>query len=62
MSDKKSYMNQSNLITEGFFDKLKTLLGFDSKKTKILKKDKKINQNLKLMVLLFVFLALFYQV
>ena len=46
MSDKKSYMNQSNLITEGFFDKLKTLLGVDSKKTKILKKDKKINQNL----------------
>ena len=47
MSNKKSYMNKSNLITEGFFDKLKTLLGFDSKKTKILKKDKKINQNLK---------------
>jgi len=47
MSDKKSYMNQSNLITEGFFDKLKSLLGFDSKKVKVLKKDKKINQNLK---------------
>ena len=47
MSDKKSYMNQSNLITEGFFDKLKYFFGFDSKKVKVLKKDKKINQNLK---------------
>ena len=46
MSNKKSYMNKSNLITEGFFDKLKSLLGLDSKKVKILKKDKKINQNL----------------
>ena len=26
MSKKKSYMNQSNLITEGFFDKIKTFL------------------------------------
>ena len=35
MSNKKSYMNQSNLITEGFFDKLKSLLGLDSKKVKL---------------------------
>lgn len=46
MSKKKSYMNQSNLITEGFFDKLKSLLGLDSKKVKKLKKDKKITGNL----------------
>ncbi len=26
MSKKKSYMNQSNLINEGFFDKLKSFL------------------------------------
>ena len=31
MSKKKSYMNQSNLIAEGFFSKLGKMLGLSSK-------------------------------
>ena len=35
-------MNKSNLIAEGFFEKLKSILGLDNKKIKTLKKDKKL--------------------
>ncbi len=47
MSDKKSYMNKSNLMAEGFFEKLKSVFKLDNKKIKALKKDKKITNNLK---------------
>ena len=40
-------MNQNNIINEGFFDKLKRLLGLSSKQEKILKKSKKFNTALK---------------
>ena len=46
MSDKKSYMNNESILAEGFFSKLAKMLGFSSKKEKILKKDKKINSAL----------------
>ena len=41
MSKKKSYMNKENILSEGFFDKLKSLLGFDKREIKSLKKNKK---------------------
>ena len=47
MSDKKSYMNQSNLITEGFFSKLRKVLGLSSKEEKTLKKNKKFMKSFK---------------
>ncbi len=47
MSDKKSYMNQSCLITEGFFSKLKKLIGLSSKEEKILRKNSKFMKGLK---------------
>ena len=37
MSKKKSYMNQTNLITEGFFSKLAKMFGLSSKEEKTLK-------------------------
>ena len=40
MSNKKSYMDNENIITENFFGKLKKLLGLSSKEEKILKKNK----------------------
>ena len=42
MSKKKSYMNQSNLIAEGFFSKLGKMLGLSSKEERLLKKKSKI--------------------
>ena len=47
MSDKKSYMNQSNLITEGFFSKLRKVLGLSSKEEKTLKKNKNFMKSFK---------------
>ena len=47
MSKKKSYMNQSSLITEGFFSKLKKLIGLSSKEEKILRKNSKFMKGLK---------------
>jgi len=47
VSKKKSYMNQSSLITEGFFSKLKKLIGLSSKEEKILRKNSKFMKGLK---------------
>ena len=47
MSDKKSYMNQSNLIAEGFFSKLRKVLGLSSKEEKTLKKNKNFMKSFK---------------
>ena len=47
MSDKKSYMNQSSLITEGFFSKLRKVLGLSSKEEKTLKKNKNFMKSFK---------------
>ena len=40
-------MNQNNILKEGFFDKLRKLLGLSSKQEKVLKKNKKFNTALK---------------
>ena len=40
-------MNQSSLITEGFFSKLKKLIGLSSKEEKILRKNSKFMKGLK---------------
>ena len=45
MSDKKSYMNQSNLIAEGFFSKLLKFIK-DKNVVNKLKKDKQLNKDL----------------
>tara|TARA_R100000008_G_C3450419_1_gene99061 strand:- start:159 stop:428 length:270 start_codon:yes stop_codon:yes gene_type:complete len=37
---KKSYMNKENILKEGFFDKLKKMLGLSTKQTKLIKKSK----------------------
>jgi hypothetical protein len=47
VSKKKSYMNQSNLIAEGFFSKLGKMLGLSSKEERLLKKNPKIKAALK---------------
>ena len=47
MSDKKSYMNNQNILAEGFFEKLKSILKLDNKKIKTLKKDRKVTNSLK---------------
>ncbi len=47
MSEKKSYMDNENIITENFFSKLKKLLGLSSKEEKILKKDKSFMKSFK---------------
>ena len=47
MSEKKSYMNNKNIIAEGFFSKLSKLLGLSSKEEKILKKDRSVMKALK---------------
>ena len=46
MSKKKSYMNKTNLIAEGFFSKLIKMVK-DRKFLKTIEKDKKINKSLK---------------
>ncbi len=47
MSDKKSYMSNQNILAEGFFEKLKSILKLDNKKIKTLKKDRKVTNSLK---------------
>jgi hypothetical protein len=47
VSEKKSYMNNKNIIAEGFFSKLSKLLGLSSKEEKILKKDRNVMKALK---------------
>jgi hypothetical protein len=47
VSEKKSYMNNKNIIAEGFFSKLSKLLGLSSKEEKILKKDRSVMKALK---------------
>ena len=47
MSNKKSYMDNENIITENFFSKLKKLLGLSSKEEKILKKNKSFMKSFK---------------
>ena len=39
MSKKKSYMNNENILAEGFFSKLGKMLGLSFKEEKILKKN-----------------------
>tara|TARA_R100000008_G_C3432251_1_gene90221 strand:+ start:166 stop:402 length:237 start_codon:yes stop_codon:yes gene_type:complete len=45
MLKKKSYMDINNLLSEGFFDKIKSYLK-DKKKLNLLKKDKKFMSHL----------------
>ena len=47
MPKKKSYMNQNNLLSEGFFDKLFKLLKTDSKVKSKVKSNPKIKTQLK---------------
>ena len=47
MSKKNSYMNQTNLITEGFFSKLAKMFSLSSKEEKTLKKNKKFMKSFK---------------
>ena len=47
MSKKKSYMKQSNLLGEGFFDKLFKLLKTDSKVKSKVKSNPRIKKQLK---------------
>ena len=47
MSKKKSYMNNENILAEGFFSKLGKLLGLSSKEEKILKKSPSVRKALK---------------
>ena len=47
MSKKKSYMNQNNLLNEGFFDKLFKLFKTDSKVKSKVKSNPKIKTQLK---------------
>ena len=45
MSVKKSYMNKNTILSEGFFDKLKSFLK-NKKSLNLLKKDKKFMKHL----------------
>jgi hypothetical protein len=47
MSKKKSYMNNKNILSEGFFSKIKKILGLSSKEEKLLKRNKPFMNNLK---------------
>ena len=47
MSKKKSYMNQNNLISEGFFDKLFKLFKTDSKIKNKVKSNPSVKKQLK---------------
>ena len=47
MANKKSYMNKENVLSEGFFSKLSSILGLSSKETKALKKDRTFMSSLK---------------
>jgi len=47
VSNKKSYMDNENIVTENFFSKLNKLLGLSSKEEKILKKNKSFMKSFK---------------
>ena len=47
MRNKKSYMNKENILKEGFFDKLKKMLGLSTKQQKILKTSKEVSKIMK---------------
>ncbi len=44
---KKSYMNIDNVLTEGFFEKIRRALGLSTKQEKIIRKDKKLMKLIK---------------
>ena len=44
---KKSYMNNENLLAEGFFGKLAKMLGLSSSEKKLLKKNPKLKSSLR---------------
>ena len=47
MRKKKSYMNNNNIISEGFFNKLFKMFKIDKSDQSKIKKDKKINNAIK---------------
>ena len=47
MSNKKSYMNNKNILLEGFFSKIAKMLRLSSSEEKKLKKNKKLTSALK---------------
>ena len=47
MSKKKSYMNNENILAEGFFSKLGKMLGLSSSEERKLKKNPKLKSALK---------------
>tara|TARA_Y100000034_G_scaffold24843_1_gene29200 strand:+ start:187 stop:453 length:267 start_codon:yes stop_codon:yes gene_type:complete len=47
MSNKKSYMDKNNLITEGFFNKITKMFGLSTSQEKQLKKNKKVQNIIK---------------
>tara|TARA_R110000824_G_scaffold208623_3_gene394452 strand:- start:295 stop:543 length:249 start_codon:yes stop_codon:yes gene_type:complete len=47
VAKKKSYMNNENILSEGFFNKLANILGLSSSEEKKLKKNKKLTSALK---------------
>ena len=47
MSNKKSYMNNKNILLEGFFSKIAKILRLSSSEEKKLKKNKKLTSALK---------------
>ena len=49
MSKKKSYMNKNNLLTEGFFDKIKKFFRLSTSQEKELKKNKKVQNIVKIL-------------
>ena len=47
MRKKKSYMNNNNILSEGFFDKLFKIFKVDKSTQSKIKKDKKIKNSIK---------------
>ena len=47
MRKKKSYMNNNNILSEGFFDKLFKIFKVDKSTQSKIKKDKKIKDDIK---------------
>ena len=47
MQKKKSYMNNNNILSEGFFDKLFKIFKVDKSTQSKIKKDKKIKDGIK---------------
>lgn len=44
---KKSYMDRKNILSEGFFDKIRRAFGLSTSQEKILKKDKEVQAGIK---------------